>query len=834
MSGRVLAMLASPIAICGPAAKWQLTLQAQLQRRLVMITDVRASKLFLLLYEGESVAGIARRLNMSEKTIRKYRDTGLLPSQIERPERTYRTRPDPLEEFWEEIEERLEHDSRLKPYAILDWLKQKHNPPEGEPRVTDSIRRTLERRVQRWKLEHGVQQEVMFPQVHHAGDVIAFDFVVMNSLKITIGGKPFDHKLFHAVFTYSNWEYVHLCHSESFEALSTGLQDALHRAGGVPRRVRSDSLSAAVNNLSDDREFAASYRDLLEHYGLQGHRINVRKPHENGDVESSHGHFKDALDQALRLRESRDFGSVDDYAAFLRQLTVRLNASREKRFREEAAVLNPLPPQRRTTCTSVPVTVKSDSIIRIKRNAYSVSSKYVGLKLEVRIYQDHLELWYGNQCVEHMPRQFGQAKEAIDFRHVIDSLVRKPGAFINYRYVNHMYPTTRFRMAYDQLLDSTTEASAVRQYLKILHAAKHEGLDLVDDTLRWFLTTGKPIRSADVLKVVASKQELPAPTDVRVDAPDLSVFDSLLQHKDVYHEQDVNHVDTQAADVEAKAALAAYDRHVEAAGSAQGVAAADIPRKPHADGRASGTGALDSHPVPRGSGREGVSGTTTESDSSAHAKCPSAGGEDVGSGQLVSIAPACDSAIRDASTGRLPGSPGQSAGVRQARFGQDDAAFCAGGSARHARSSRLLHHLSDAGSGATTGQTGLASGASDQEAPQVRGIDHRRLGLRPAEPRGDGSALHTAGREIRTGQSTREFESALFAMGADLQGSHDNGCRDRPADPSLGDHRTQHPQLSARRSQKETTPLNRLKHWFKNLKLAALSTASLIVAKGPN
>lgn len=370
----LLAVTASCIGVPDVATRWQLTLQTLLQRRLIMITDVRASQLFLLLHEGESVAGIARRLKMSGKTVRKYRAADLLPSQMEPPKRTYRTRPDPLEEFWAEIEERLEHDSRLKPYAILDWLKQKYNSPEGEPRVTDSIRRTLERRVQRWKLEHGVQQEVTFSQIHHAGDVIAFDFVVMNSLKVTIRGKLFDHMMFHAVFTYSNWEYLHLCHSESFEALSAGLQDALHRAGGVPRRVRSDSLSAAVNNLSSDKDFAASYRDLLDHYGLQGHRINVRKPHENGDVESSHGHFKDALDQALRLRESRDFDSVEDFMTFVRQMTTRRNASREKLFREEAAALNPLPPQRRTTCTSVPVTVKSDSLIRVKRNVYSAAA----------------------------------------------------------------------------------------------------------------------------------------------------------------------------------------------------------------------------------------------------------------------------------------------------------------------------------------------------------------------------------------------------------------------------------------------------------------------------
>ena len=95
-----------------------------------MITDVRASKMFRLLHQAESVAGIARRLKMSEKTVRKYRDADQLPSQIERADRSYRTRVDPLTEFWDEIEALLEHNSRLKPYAILDWLKQKYNPPE--------------------------------------------------------------------------------------------------------------------------------------------------------------------------------------------------------------------------------------------------------------------------------------------------------------------------------------------------------------------------------------------------------------------------------------------------------------------------------------------------------------------------------------------------------------------------------------------------------------------------------------------------------------------------------------------------------------------------------
>ena len=776
-----------------------------------MITDVRASKLFLLLQEGQSVARIARRLKMSEKTIRKYRDLDQLPSQLDRPQRNYRTRQDPLEKFWEEIETRLQQDPKLKPYAILDWLKQKYNSPEGEPRVTDSIRRTLERRVQRWRLEHGVQQEVKFPQVHHPGDVIAFDFVVMNSLKITVGGKPFDHMMFHSVFTYSNWEYVHLCHSESFEALSTGLQDALHRAGGVPRRVRSDSLSAAVNNLSNDKEFAKQYRDLLGHYGVQGHRINVRKPHENGDVESSHGHFKDALDQALRLRCSRDFASVDDYLKFVRELIGRRNAQREPKFREEIPTLGPLPPQRRSTCTSSLVTVKSDSVIRVKRNAYSVDSKYIGLQLEVRIHQDHLELWYQNKCLERLPRQLGYNKEAIDFRHVIDSLIRKPGAFVNYKYVNHMYPTTRFRIAYDTLRKNTTDASAVKQYLQLLHAAKHEGLDVVDDVLRWFLSTGQGIQVAAVLDVVASKQQLPAPTDVDVDAPNLSDFDSLLQHKDVYDDQETQHVEPQVQDDESSRGLAAYDRHREAAGATEGVTTTDVPRMSSVDGRASGAGTMDSHPIPSGPGREGMPNQNSESRPAFDAQCQAVGWQDVGPSQLVTVAAASHATVRDAFPGRLLGSPRQPVDLREARLGKNNAVICVGGPTGEARSSSALLDLPDVGSGVVARQAGPTLRACDQEAPQVRRLDHRRFGLRSTESRGDGSVVHSAGGTIRTGQRSGQFESSFFKMGANLQRPDDDRRCDRPTDPSLRHHRTQHLQLSTRRSKATTTKSNPIK-----------------------
>jgi hypothetical protein len=259
---------------------------------------------------------------------------------------------------------------------------------------------------------------------------------------------------------------------------------------------------------------------------VKGHRINVRKPHENGDVESAHGHLKTWLDQSLRLRGHRDFEDVGAYQDFLKQVVTRRNAGKRNAFQKESAALGPLPAERLACTTSQRVRVKSDCVLRIKRNLYSVSSKYVGLELDVLIHQDHLELWYHGECLERLPRLFGQDKEQINFRHVIDSLVRKPGAFPNYKYVNHLYPTTRFRMAYAQLVARNEEKSAIKQYLKILHAAKHEGLDLVDDVLRWCFSQGHAIQAKKVLELVKSRQQLPSPLEVHIEPPDLTVFDS--------------------------------------------------------------------------------------------------------------------------------------------------------------------------------------------------------------------------------------------------------------------------------------------------------------------
>ena len=152
---------------------------------------------------------------------------------------------------------------------------------------------------------------------------------------MTIQGVPLRHLMYHFVLTYSNWEHVTLCYSESFEALSAGLQNALWALGKVPGMHRTDQLTAAVNQIGgpDPRDaFQRRYLDVLDHYGLTGQKIQAGRANENGDAEQSHHRFKNRLDQALMLRGSRDFESTEAYVSFVRDQIARFNLNSENRM----------------------------------------------------------------------------------------------------------------------------------------------------------------------------------------------------------------------------------------------------------------------------------------------------------------------------------------------------------------------------------------------------------------------------------------------------------------------------------------------------------------------
>jgi len=472
--------------------------------------------------KGRPLYAAAARAGVHEDTARKYLKAGALPSEM-RSAHTWRTRQDPFEEEWEGIRELLEVNPGLSPKTIFEHLCREH-----PGRFSAGQLRTLQRRVKVWLALEGPAREVYFPQVYAPGELGASDFTRMGSLGVTIGGVLFDHMLYHFTLVYSRWEDVTVCFSESFEALSEGFQNALWHLGGVPKGHRTDSLSAAVNNLSEKEEFTRRYASLLEHYGVEGMRINPGRANENGSIESRNGHLKRTVEQALMLRGSQDFASRGEYEVFLRKLVSRLNASRAARLAEEKKVLRALPQRRLEAYRTQRVKVTRNATIRVLHNTYSVHSRLLGEQVEVRVYADHLEVWYAQRKVETLPRLRGEGKQRIEYRHIIDWLVRKPGAFAHYRYRSELFPSTTFRVAYDWLRENWP-ARADREYLQILYLAARESETGAESALQRLLGQEEEISAEAVKLLIRRNVAAWQPQEVAIDVVDLGVYDALLE-----------------------------------------------------------------------------------------------------------------------------------------------------------------------------------------------------------------------------------------------------------------------------------------------------------------
>ena len=487
-----------------------------------MTQDQQVRRLMSLLMKGMPLSTAAAKAGMSEPTARKYRKLGRMPRELRKPH-DWRTRPDPFAEVWPEIEAFLERDAGLQAKTVFEELQRRYPDrfPWGQMR-------TLQRRFRDWRALHGPEKEIFFPQVHSPGEQGQSDFTSMNALGVTIAGVPLKHLVYHFVLPYSNWEYASICYSESFESLSDGLQGGLWTLGAVPWAHRTDNLSAATHELirTRGRGFTARYMELLAHYGMKPSKNNPGNAHENGDAEQAHFRFRDAVDQRMRLLGGRDFATIEEYRDFLRTIAHERNLSRTEKLQEELERMRPLPARRLDAFREVEATVARSSVVRILHNSYSVPSRLIGHRLKARIYADTVELSCRGQVVERLERIRGTDNHRIDYRHMVHSLVRKPGAFRRFVYREAMFPSVVFRKAYDALAEKSSKWADL-EYLRILYLAATTLESRVEAALETLLAEEK-VPEYDAVRCLADPAEVIAWPEVQIQQPDLTAYDQLI------------------------------------------------------------------------------------------------------------------------------------------------------------------------------------------------------------------------------------------------------------------------------------------------------------------
>jgi hypothetical protein len=473
----------------------------------------------------------AMKSDMNRKTARKYVAGGKLPSELATT-RDWRTRPDPFEQHWPEIEERLRVTPELEAKTLFDLLQEQH--PE---RYEDGQLRTLQRRVRWWRATRGPEQEIVLGQEHRPGEAAQTDFTRTAELAVTIAGQLFVHLLCVLVLPYSNWHWVTVCLSESMAALRKGVQRSLFQLGRVPRYHQTDNSTAATHRIpvgqaacfeDGKRPFNADYLALMKHFGMKPRTTAVGAKEQNGDVESANGAFKRRLEQALLVRGSRDFTSVEAWQDFVDQVARKANANRGKRVAEELAAMRELDVAKLPEYVEEELCVSEWSTVRVKHCAYSVPSRLMGKWVRVRIFEDKIEVRFADVLELACERLLGRNLRRIDYRHVIWSLVRKPGAFARYVYREEMFPSLIFREAYDaiQALHAGTKGDV--EYLRILHLAASTMEADVAVALSLLQMAGKTITADAVKQMIAA-----TPTSIEVPplvppAVMLAEYDALL------------------------------------------------------------------------------------------------------------------------------------------------------------------------------------------------------------------------------------------------------------------------------------------------------------------
>jgi len=436
-------------------------------------------KLYMEYRENEAVTqeGCSAKAGFSTRSAYTI-EQGCHYTQKSKSPRSYKTRMSPIDEVWaNELVHMLEANPELQPKTLLIYLQRMYLDDKGVPLHDDSILRTLQRRVAHWLAQHGKSKDIIFPQVHIPGQQSLSDFTHMDRSEVLIRGVKFKHMLYHFRLVYSKWSYVKVIQGgESFQSLSEGLQEALFQLGGTTKEHRTDSLSAAFKNLSPATkdDLTKQYYALCTYYGMEPTRNNKGVSHENGSVESSHGHIKNRIHQELLLRGSNDFDSVITYEHWIQDIVLNSNKRNSKNFSIEKSALRSLPICKTMDYELISTKVSHLSLIVIRNMTYSVPSRLAGHTLTVHLYQQRIDAYLSSNKVLEMERKYKHQQSTryvIDYRHIIHALIKKPHAFRFCKYRNEILPNEIYQSIWQYLDAIESKKVAPKMMLRLLKLA---------------------------------------------------------------------------------------------------------------------------------------------------------------------------------------------------------------------------------------------------------------------------------------------------------------------------------------------------------------------------
>lgn len=497
------------------------------------VTDGQVRRLMEELNKHNKVGYAAMKSGMDRKTARKYINAGAPPSQLSM-QRSWVTRANPFTADWGMMVAWLVATPGLDAKTVFEMLL------DERPGVYQASQlRTLQRKVRTWRALQGPERDVMFGQAHRPGEAAQTDFTWANELNIVIASEAFHHMLCVFVLPYSNWQWVTVCLSESLMALRRGVQAALFNLSRVPEFHQTDNSTAATHNIpkgseehlvGHKRPFNTDYLALMRHFGMKPRTTEVGAKEQNGDVEASNNAIKHRLDQALLRRGNRDFPSVQAWQQFIDGVVRKANATRSERVTKELAVMAPLEMARLPEYQETRVRVASWGTIRVKNCAYSVPSRLKSQWVQARVYEDRLEVYFNDVLQLTCERlRAGDKRHRIDYRHVIWSLVRKPGAFARYVYREEMFPSDAFRRAYDAINARDAGLSGDLEYLRILHLAASESEADVQAALELLLANSAVVITSDTVKGLVHARGPAVAPEIVCDAVDLHDYDTLLK-----------------------------------------------------------------------------------------------------------------------------------------------------------------------------------------------------------------------------------------------------------------------------------------------------------------